>query len=36
MLLPGGRLSFVITSRWLEAASGEPLRRLLAEDARIE
>ena len=36
MLRPGGRLSFVVARRWLKAAYGEPLRRLLAEDVRVE
>ena len=33
---PGGRLSFVVTNKWLKAAYGEPLRRFFAEDAWVE
>jgi hypothetical protein len=36
LLRPDGRLSFVVTRRWLKAAYGEPLRRLPAEDSRVE
>ena len=35
-LKPGGRLSFVVTNKWLKAAYGEPLRRFFAEDAWVE
>jgi SAM-dependent methyltransferase len=33
LLKPGGRLSFVVTNKWLRAGYAEPLRRLLAEEA---
>jgi len=36
VLKPGGRLSFVVTNKWLKAAYGEPLRRFFAENAWIE
>ncbi len=36
VLRPGGRLSFVVTNKWLKAAYGEPLRRFFAENAWIE
>ncbi|MGO9465430.1 MAG: Eco57I restriction-modification methylase domain-containing protein [Isosphaeraceae bacterium] len=36
VLRPGGRLSFVVTNKWLKAAYGEPLRRLFATDAWVE
>lgn len=36
VLRPGGRLSFVVTNKWLKAAYGEPLRRFFAEDAWVE
>jgi hypothetical protein len=36
LLKPGGRLSFVVTNKWLKAAYGEPLRRFFAEDAWVE
>ena len=36
LLRPGGRLSFVVTNKWLKAAYGEPLRRFFAEDAWVE
>jgi Eco57I restriction-modification methylase len=36
VLRPGGRLSFVVTNKWLKAAYGEPLRRFFAENAWVE
>jgi len=36
VLRPGGRLSFVVTNKWLKAAYGEPLRRFFAQDAWVE
>ena len=36
VLKPGGRLSFVVTNKWLKAAYGEPLRRFFAQDAWVE
>jgi hypothetical protein len=36
LLRPGGRLSFVVTNKWLKAGYAEPLRRLLAEEAWTE
>jgi hypothetical protein len=36
LLRPGGRLSLVVTNKWLKAAYAEPLRRHLAENAWIE
>jgi hypothetical protein len=36
VLRPGGRLSFVVTNKWLKAGYGEPLRRLFAENAWVE
>ncbi len=33
LLRPGGRLSFVVTNKWLRAGYAEPLRGLLAEEA---
>lgn len=36
LLRPGGRLSFVVTNKWLKAAYGEPLRRFFAENAWVE
>jgi SAM-dependent methyltransferase len=36
LLRPGGRLSFVVTNKWLRAAYAEPLRRLLGERAWVE
>jgi SAM-dependent methyltransferase len=36
LLKPGGRLSFVVTNKWLKAAYAEPLRRLLTEAAWLE
>jgi hypothetical protein len=36
LLKPGGRVSFVVTNKWLKAGYAEPLRRLLAERAWLE
>lgn len=36
LLRPGGRLSFVVTNKWLKAGYAEPLRRLLAAEAWTE
>ena len=36
LLKPGGRLSFVVTNKWMKAGYGEPLRRFFAEKAWVE
>lgn len=36
VLRPGGRLSLVVTNKWLKAGYAEPLRRHLAENAWVE
>jgi SAM-dependent methyltransferase len=36
LLKPGGRLSFVVTNKWLKAGYAEPLRRYFAERAWLE
>ncbi len=36
LLRPGGRLSYVVTNKWMKAGYGEPLRRLLAEKGWVE
>ena len=36
LLKPGGRLSFIVTNKWMKAGYGEPLRRFFAEQAWIE
>lgn len=36
LLKSGGRLSFIVTNKWLKAGYGEPLRRLFASDAWLE
>lgn len=36
VLRPGGRLSFVVTNKWLKAAYGEPLRRFFADETWVE
>lgn len=36
VLRPGGRLSFIVTNKWLKAAYGEPLRRFFAEETWVE
>jgi SAM-dependent methyltransferase len=36
LLRPGGRLSFVVTNKWLKAGYGEPLRRFFAHETWVE
>jgi SAM-dependent methyltransferase len=36
ILKPGGRLSFVVTNKWLRSGYAEPLRRLLSSEAWLE
>ncbi|HQX52795.1 MAG TPA: N-6 DNA methylase, partial [Planctomycetaceae bacterium] len=36
ILKPGGRLSFVVTNKWMKAGYGEPLRRYFAEHVWTE
>lgn len=36
LLRPGGRLSYVVTNKWLKAGYAEPLRRHLAASAWVE
>jgi hypothetical protein len=36
LLRPGGRLSFIVTNKWMKAGYGEPLRRFLACNAWLE
>ncbi len=36
VLRPGGRLSYVVTNKWMKAGYGEPLRRFFAESAWTE
>jgi hypothetical protein len=36
LLKPGGRLSFIVTNKWMKAGYGEPLRRFFAEFAWVE
>lgn len=36
VLRPGGRLSFVVTNKWLKAEYAEPLRRYLSDSAWVE
>jgi hypothetical protein len=36
LLKPGGRLSFVVTNKWMKAGYGEPLRKFFAENAWVE
>ncbi len=36
VLRPGGRLSFVVTNKWLKATYGEPLRRFFSEETWVE
>jgi len=36
ILKPGGRLSFVVTNKWMKAGYGEPLRRYFAENVWTE
>jgi hypothetical protein len=36
LLRPGGRLSFIVTNKWMKSGYGAPLRRLFAERAWVE
>ena len=36
LLKPGGRLSYVVTNKWMKAGYGEPLRRFFAENGWVE
>jgi len=36
LLKPGGRLSYIVTNKWMKAGYGEPLRRLFGEEAWVE
>jgi len=36
LLKPGGRMSYVVTNRWLKAGYAEELRRLFSDDAWLE
>ena len=36
LLKPGGRLSYVVTNKWMKAGYGEPLRRFFAEKGWVE
>jgi Eco57I restriction-modification methylase len=36
LLKPGGRLSYVVTNKWMKAGYGEPLRKLFADRAWVE
>ena len=36
LLRPGGRLSYVVTNKWMKAGYGEPLRKLFAEKGWVE
>jgi hypothetical protein len=36
LLKPGGRLSFIVTNKWMKASYGEPLRRFFGKQAWIE
>jgi hypothetical protein len=36
LLRPGGRLSYVVTNKWMKAGYGEPLRELLAQKSWVE
>lgn len=36
LLRPGGRLSFIVTNKWMRAGYGEPLRRFFAENSWLE
>jgi len=35
LLKPGGRLSFIVTNKWMKAGYGEPLRRFFSEKAWV-
>ena len=36
LLRPGGRLSFIVTNKWMKSAYGEPLRNFLATSSWVE
>lgn len=36
LLAPGGKLSYIVTNKWMRAGYGEPLRRLFSEQAVFE
>jgi hypothetical protein len=36
LLAPAGKLSYIVTNKWLRAGYGEPLRRFFSERAEIE
>jgi hypothetical protein len=36
ILRPGGRLSYIVTNKWMKAGYGEPLRRFFADKAWVE
>jgi Eco57I restriction-modification methylase len=36
LLRPGGRLSYVVTNKWMKAGYGEPLRKLFSENGWVE
>ena len=36
VLLPRGRLGFIVTNKWLRAGYAEPLRRMLARETLLE
>ena len=36
LLRPGGRLSFIVTNKWMKSGYGEPLRRFYGENAWVE
>jgi hypothetical protein len=36
VLKPGGRLSMIVTNKWMKAGYGEPLRRFFGESAWVE
>jgi hypothetical protein len=36
LLAPDGKLSYIVTNKWLRAGYGEPLRRLFSERAEVE
>ena len=36
LLKPGGRLSYIVTNKWMKAGYGEPLRRFFSERTWIE
>ncbi|MEO7328813.1 MAG: N-6 DNA methylase, partial [Minicystis sp.] len=36
VIKPGGRLGFIVANKWLRSGYAEPLRRLLAQETRLE